>query len=132
HEVGDYGYHRQERRPDVGDAHEHFFEVVSGALAGPVAGDKAAVVFQVLGDVLRGELDRRPEVAEEVDQGDVADDVDVPLAVERPLQSGPDGRTGEAAPQHLEQEHRQQQQAAGKDHRHDAGGVDAQGQELAG
>src|SRR6185312_5052720 len=74
---GDHRHQGQKRRADVGNAHHHPFEVLGGALAGTMAGDKAAVIFEVVGHVFGIERDRRPEIAEEVDEPDVTDVVDV-------------------------------------------------------
>ena len=78
----DHRHDRQERGPDVGDAHHHPFQVLRRALAGPIAGDEAAVVLQVVGHVLGIEDDGRPEVAEDVDQDDEQDGVAPALALE--------------------------------------------------
>ena len=69
-------HQRQEAGADVGDADHHLFQVVGRPLARPIAGNERAVVLQVLGHVLRIEGDRRPEVAEEVNQRDVQHVVD--------------------------------------------------------
>src|SRR5262245_1359376 len=130
-QAGNDGDDGQKRGPDIGDAHDHFFEVVGGALARPIAGDEAAVVLQVVGHVFGVKGNGSPEVAEEVNQDDVANVVEVTLALE-----GGGEVVGPAVLKrlghHPEEKHRDQQEAAGEDHGHDAGLIDAQRQPLLG
>src|SRR5947207_12795081 len=68
---GDDRHEGQESRADVGDANHHFFQVLGGPPARPVAGNEGAEILKVFGDLLGIESDRHPEVTEEVNQGDV-------------------------------------------------------------
>ena len=77
--------------PDVGDAPQDAFEVIGRALAGTIAGNEAAVVFEVVGHVLGVEGDGGPEIAEEVDQDDVQHVVEIALPLEGRLQAEEEG-----------------------------------------
>ena len=66
----------EERGADVGHAHHHLLEVVGRPLARAQARDEAAVVAELVGHLLRLELDGGPEVGEEVDHHDLGHDVD--------------------------------------------------------
>ena len=75
--------HRGQQRdqPEVerageGQPGQHEGEVVLGRLAGTDAGDEAAVLLHVVGDLLRVEGDRDVEVGEEHDQQEERDHVD--------------------------------------------------------
>ena len=58
-------------RADQRDAGEHIVDEVGGALAGANAGDEAAVLAHVVGDIVRTEDDRDVEVREEDDRGNL-------------------------------------------------------------
>src|SRR5258706_7894191 len=58
-------------RADQSDAGEHVIDEVGGALAGADAGDEAAVLAHVVGDVVGTEDDGDVEVGEEDDCGDL-------------------------------------------------------------
>ena len=83
-----HGDDREERRADVGNADHDTFQVFRGPLAGPISGNEAAEIFEVIGHVLRIENDGRPKETEEKDHRDVANVVDVAAAArERALKS---------------------------------------------
>src|SRR5262249_55144332 len=112
---------------DISDAEHDALEIFSRPFTGPVAGNEAPVVAQVIGHVLWVERQRRPEVAEEVDQRDIADVVNESLA--REFMSYRLRPTAEPL-QVLENHHGDHQQAAGKNYRHDAGLVEPQREVL--
>ena len=109
-----------------GDAGQHIVDVFGGALARPDAGDKAAVLLEVVRRLGRVEHDRRIEEGEEHDQPDVEkekqraamtelrdDDVE-PLRTLAGVEVGDRGR--------------QQQQRRREDRRDDARGVELERQ----
>ena len=63
------------------DLIEHLLDEVGGGLTGTEAGDKAAVLLQVVGDLNGVELNGRIEVAEADDQQEIDDHVQHALAV---------------------------------------------------
>src|SRR6204780_3429080 len=70
---GQHAYGADVNRAAERDARQHAIDVVGGEAAGPDAGDEAAVLFQIVGDVDRIEGNRRVEVTEEENQRDVND-----------------------------------------------------------
>ena len=60
---------------DHSDPGEHVVDIFGGALAGPDAGQEAAILLQIVGRVLRIEDDRRIEEGEEDDQRHVDQDM---------------------------------------------------------
>ena len=69
------GDDEEPRRADERDLRHDVVEVLGGGASGPDAGDVAAVLLQVVGDVDRVELRRHPEEREEHDQHGVDGDV---------------------------------------------------------
>src|SRR5262249_39731740 len=100
------------------------------ALTRTVARNEAAVVLQVVGHVLGIEGNGRPEVAEEVDEGDVEDVVNVALPLEGVVQR--DGPAPADVLHPAQHQHGDHEEASGEDNRHDAGLVDPQRQVLTG
>ena len=66
---------RQEDGAHQRDLVQHLGDEVRGGPAGTEAGDEAAVVLEVVGDLDGVELDRRIEIREAEDQQDVDDDI---------------------------------------------------------
>ena len=94
HDRGDDRHERQERGAHVGDPLHHPLQKVGRALARPVAGDEGPKILEIIGHLLGVEGDRRPEVAEEVDQHDIEHVVEKRLAprervVQRPQHGTP-------------------------------------------
>src|SRR5271165_6082589 len=127
----DNRHHSKEGRPDVGNPHDDFLKVISRAFAGTITRNKAAVIFEVVGHVFGVERDGRPKIAEEINQDDVEDVVQIALPFE-----GAGEVVGPVSIEHLgnpfESEHRDEQKTAGENYRHNARLIDAQGQELTG
>src|SRR5436190_13372471 len=80
---GEHADRRDIHSTPEGDAGEDLVDVGGGGTAGSDAGDEAAVLLHVVGDVDRIEGDRRVAVAEEDDQPDVEQVVAPVAGVER-------------------------------------------------
>ncbi|GIT28776.1 MAG: hypothetical protein Ct9H300mP1_08220 [Planctomycetaceae bacterium] len=74
--VGMIAPKRREKPRPLGDPYHDLFEKRGGAFPRAVPGHKAAKILEIAGHVAGIEGDRRPEVAEEIDQPNVADVVD--------------------------------------------------------
>ncbi len=73
------------------DLVDHLLDEVGGGLTRAEAGDEAAVLLQVVGDLNGVELDGGIEVAEGDDHQEVDDHVEYALAVHRLVQEAPEG-----------------------------------------
>src|SRR5882757_3830083 len=115
---------------DQRDAGEHVVDEVGGALAGADAGDEAAVLAHVVGDVVRTEDNGDIKIREENNCSDLEDLV--------PGLAGCDGAEDRAKERRVLQgiaedvsagkEQRRRQNGAGEDDRHHAAGVDLEGE----
>src|SRR6266481_3653698 len=116
-------------RADQGDAGKHIVDEVGGALAWADAGDEAAVLAHVVGDVVGTEDDGDVEVGKENNRRDLEDFI--------PGLAGGDGAEDRAEESRVLQriaedvsageEQRRRQDGAGEDDRHHAAGVDLEG-----
>ena len=70
---GDDGHEGQEPGPHVGNPYHDPFQVVRCSLPGSVTGNEGTVVLQVFRHIFGIERDGRPEITEEIDQGNVKD-----------------------------------------------------------
>src|SRR6218665_3367243 len=68
---GDDCDQREESSTDISNSDHHLIQVLLSVRTWSISRNKAAIVLKVLGHVLGVDRNTRPEVAEEVDQGDV-------------------------------------------------------------
>ena len=66
---------RKERRADIRDTKHDFFEIIRRAAPGTISLNERAASLEIIRHILRIEGNCRPEVAEEVNQHDVKEDI---------------------------------------------------------
>src|SRR3984957_713775 len=124
HPLGNKRNDDQVKRAYQRDASQDFVDVIGGAFAGTDAGDKSAVLPHVVGNLVGIEDNRHIEVGKENNPYGIEECVKR-LAPAQPVDQVAKGPVVAQAVSHGL---RHSQDRGGEDYRHDAAGVDAQGQ----
>ena len=82
-DFGNETHNGEIERANNGDARENIIDVLSGSLARADAGDKAAVLLQIVGGLRRVEHDRRVKEGKKHDERDVEDEKQRPAVAKQ-------------------------------------------------